>query len=207
MQILKQDIRDRLLQVAKSHFLKFGYLKASMRSIASDTGIGVGNIYNYYKDKDALFRAVVAPVLCRFEEMLMKHHNPAKPDVTRLVSDDHYYGLVNEYVELINGNRDRLKILFMRSEGSSLENFTDYFCDKTTAVIEKWFDGIRSDNPEMRFIISPMTIHLHTVWEFSLLKEIIAHNVPKKDIPCIVADFIRFEIAGWRHLLKLDYAN
>lgn len=207
MQILKQDIRDRLLQVAKSHFLKFGYLKTSMRGIASDTGIGVGNIYNYYKDKDTLFHAVVSPVISRFEEMLMKHHNPAKPDVARLVSEDNYYGLVNEYVELINGNRDRLKILFMRSEGSSLENFTDYFCDKASSAIEKWFDGIRSDNPEMRFIISPMTIHLHTVWEFSLLKEIIAHNVPNKDISGIVAEFIRFEIAGWRHLLKLDYAS
>lgn len=207
MQILKQDIRDRLLQVAKSHFLRLGYLKTSMRGIASDTGIGVGNIYNYYKDKDALFHTVVSPVLNRFEEMLMKHHNPANPDVTRLVSEDNYYGLVNEYVELINGNRDRLKILFMCSEGSSLENFTDYFCDKASAAIEKWFDSIRSGNPEMNFIISPMTIHLHTVWEFSLLKEIIAHNVPNKDIPGIVSDFIRFEIAGWRQLLKLDYAS
>lgn len=55
MQILKDNIRSRILDVAKQQFELKGYSKTSMREIAVDVGVGVGNIYNYFKSKDELF--------------------------------------------------------------------------------------------------------------------------------------------------------
>ena len=52
MQVLKEDIRDRVLAVAKQQFGQKGYSKTSMREIAGLAGIGVGNIYNYFANKD-----------------------------------------------------------------------------------------------------------------------------------------------------------
>ena len=46
MQILKDNIRSRILDVAKQQFELKGYSKTSMREIAVDVGVGVGNIYN-----------------------------------------------------------------------------------------------------------------------------------------------------------------
>ena len=63
MQILKDNIRSRILDVAKQQFELKGYSKTSMREIAVDVGVGVGNIYNYFKSKDELFHEVVRPVL------------------------------------------------------------------------------------------------------------------------------------------------
>lgn len=204
MQVQKPEIRNKILQVAQSQFLKNGYLSTSMRSIASAAGIGVGNIYNYFKDKNGLFYSVVSPVITRFSDMLIKHHNPTAPDINRLMVEDAYIGLVSEYIELIKGNRARLKILFFRSEGSDLEHFSDTFSDKATALIAKWFESIRVAYPDLLFNVTPMTIHMHATWELSLLREIIAHNITDDKIPAIMDEYIRFEIAGWRHLLHLE---
>lgn len=57
MQVLKEDIRGRILTVASQQFGQKGYSKTSIREIAELAGISVGNIYNYFTNKDELFRA------------------------------------------------------------------------------------------------------------------------------------------------------
>ena len=56
MQVQKEDIRGRVLTVAKRQFERKGYSKTSMREIAELAGVGVGNIYNYFTNKDELFQ-------------------------------------------------------------------------------------------------------------------------------------------------------
>ncbi len=55
MQILKANTRNRILIVARQQFEQKGYSKTSMREIADLVGIGVGNIYNYFTNKNDLF--------------------------------------------------------------------------------------------------------------------------------------------------------
>ena len=52
MQTLKSDIRNRILSAAKEQFMQRGYLKTSMREIADAVDVGVGNLYNYFENKD-----------------------------------------------------------------------------------------------------------------------------------------------------------
>ena len=49
------------MTVARQQFERNGYSKTSMREIAVLAGVGVGNIYNYFTNKDELFREVVRP--------------------------------------------------------------------------------------------------------------------------------------------------
>lgn len=205
MQVQKDEIRKKLIQVAQSHFLRKGYLKSSMRAIASEANVGLANIYNYFPNKDALLHAVVAPVIERLYDMLMSHHDPQKHDYSRLLDEDLHTGLTMEYMSLLQGNRKKFKILFFQSEGSSLEKFTEEFTDKATRLVLQWFESIKANCPEMDFSISSFTIHLHTVWEISLLKEIVMHNVTDRNIHAVLDDFIRFEISGWRKLMRLDH--
>ena len=53
MQVLKEDIRGRILAVAKLQFGQKGYSKTSMREIAELAGVGVGNIYNFRRQQGA----------------------------------------------------------------------------------------------------------------------------------------------------------
>lgn len=59
MQVLKEEIRNRILDSAEQMFYEKGYGQTSMRSIADEVGISVSNLYLYYKNKAALFAGVV----------------------------------------------------------------------------------------------------------------------------------------------------
>ena len=52
MQYLKEDIQEKILHIAEEVFSEKGYKDASMREIASRTGITVSNIYHYFTNKD-----------------------------------------------------------------------------------------------------------------------------------------------------------
>ena len=56
MQVLKEDIRGRILTDARQQFEREGYSKTSMRELAELSSVGVGNIYNYLPNNEELFR-------------------------------------------------------------------------------------------------------------------------------------------------------
>ena len=93
MQVLKEDIRGRILAVAEQRFGQQGYSKTSMREIAGAVGVGVGNIYNYFRNKDELFCEVVRPVLHAMEAMLQEHHGIRGEDVMTMRSEKYLQSL------------------------------------------------------------------------------------------------------------------
>ena len=105
MQVLKEDIRGRILAVAKLQFGQKGYSKTSMREIAELAGVGVGNIYNYFTGKDELFGEVVRPVMHALEAMLQEHHGIRGEDVMRMKSEKYLKACIDEYVSLLSWNK------------------------------------------------------------------------------------------------------
>lgn len=63
MQYLKKEIRDRILSSAVEEFKEHGYADASIRNIANNAEISLGNIYRYYTNKEALYFAVINPFM------------------------------------------------------------------------------------------------------------------------------------------------
>jgi len=62
-QILKLEIKEKILSAALGCFLEKGYRSASMQEIAGKAGIAAGNIYNYFKSKEEVFSTLIGPVL------------------------------------------------------------------------------------------------------------------------------------------------
>lgn len=55
--IAKQQ--DRILTAAKNCFFNYGLTKTTMRDIAKEADISLGNIYRYFKNKNSLIRAFI----------------------------------------------------------------------------------------------------------------------------------------------------
>jgi len=54
----KQEMRDRIIEVATKMFIEDGYDKTSIRNIAEQIEYSPATIYLYFKDKDELFFAI-----------------------------------------------------------------------------------------------------------------------------------------------------
>ena len=149
MQVLKDDIRGRILTVARQRFERKGYSKTSMREIAELAGVGVGNIYNYFTNKDELFREVVRPVLCALEAMLQEHHGIRGEDIMMMRSEKYLKSCIDEYVSLIDKHRALMGILLFRAQGSSLERFRENYTDRSTELVKAWFASMQRKHPEI----------------------------------------------------------
>lgn len=139
MQILKNNINERILRVAYLQFVKKGYMKTSMRDVAAAAGVSIGNIYNYFTNKDELFRTIVSPVITQLDSLLCLHHGHNGMDVMEMISENYILENIKSILSLIRTNHSLLKILLFRAQGSSLEDFKKKFSDHATLLVKKWF--------------------------------------------------------------------
>ena len=206
MQIKKDYTREQIVAAAKRAFLKKGFSKTSMRDVAKGAGIGLSNIYNYFNSKDEIFRHIVAPLLTRMQEMLSEHHNIKYHEqflkYANGESDEMMTEHVQKYLQLINHYRDELELVLFKAQGSSLENFIDDYTDVCTKQVLEFMDNFKQKYPKYSTVSSTFTYHVHTVWMFSFMSEIIKHQLSAKEIEKAINDYILFEYNGWRELMN-----
>ena len=206
MQIKKDFTRELIVTAAKREFINKGFAKASMRDISKGCGIGLSNIYNYFKSKDELFRHIVAPLIVELEKMMYEHHNMNDKEeflrYARGESDEMVREHTQEYFRLINNYRDELILIMYKSQGSSVETFIDDYTEECTHQVLVFMDEIKHLYPEMGVIHTPFTYHVHLVWMFSFISEVIKHQLKPQEIRDAIEDYIQFEFAGWRALMN-----
>lgn len=206
MQIKKDYTREQIVEVAKQVFMTKGYTKTSMRDIAAGVGIGVSNIYNYFKSKDELFRHIVAPLLKELERMMYEHHNVNDQDqfvrYAQGDGDDMLTEHVQSYMKLINNHRDELKLLLYQAQGSSLENYIDEYTEECTQQVLTFMNEFKRKYPHFGVIHTPFTYHIHLVWMFNFISEVIKHQLKPQEIQQALEDYMAFEFIGWRVLLN-----
>lgn len=206
MQIKKDYTREQIVEVAKQVFMTKGYTKTSMRDIAAGVGIGVSNIYNYFKSKDELFRHIVAPLLKELERMMYEHHNVNDQDqfvrYAQGDGDDMLTEHVQSYMKLINNHRDELKLLLYQAQGSSLENYIDEYTEECTQQVLTFMNKFKRKYPHFGVIHTPFTYHIHLVWMFNFISEVIKHQLKPQEIQQALEDYMAFEFIGWRALLN-----
>lgn len=203
MQVLKDDIRTRIVDAAGRQFAAKGYARVSVRNIAAEAGVGVGNLYHYFEGKDGLFRAVVRPAVQALERLLQEHHGLRGEDVMALRSEAYLRSCVDEYVALMDTHRELLRTLLFRAQGSSLECFRQQYTDRSTRMVKAWFAAMQRRHPGINTAVSDFIIHLHTVWMFALFEELLCHDVPRQEMEGILHDYILFEIQGWRAIIRV----
>lgn len=119
-QILKNEVRERILQSALDCFLSSGYRDASMQEIAQKAGIAAGNIYNYFKSKELIFSTLVGPVV----EGVKAIFSIRAGDLPLRFSRDGM-GIaekkMGEFVRLYQANRKVFLLLFEKSGSTEFE--------------------------------------------------------------------------------------
>jgi AcrR family transcriptional regulator len=132
-QVLKAEVRARVLEAALAAFARGGFAGATMSDIARDAGVAVANLYRYYSSKEALFDAAVpSELVTRFEQLLersVQAHarlaglpRPADPAAAA------------ELLEFWIEHRLVVIILLDRAQGSTHDAFGQRFVERLVAL-------------------------------------------------------------------------
>ena len=129
--------REKLMQAGLAHFYQKGYRYAGLRQICADCGVTTGAFYFFFENKDALFCAIVDPVIQMLNGLTSQLcerelSNPSSFSGNDLMTMDF----------LLKHRRDML-VLMEKSQGSSREDFpcrlfdtmVSYFNDAFAAAI------------------------------------------------------------------------
>lgn len=200
-----EETMDLVLESAKTEFLKKGYEKAKLRSIAESAGVTTGAIYVRFPNKDALFSALVSSVADHIMSLLREGNRKGVDRLAHGASGDLwaiYNDTVKELIEYIYQNKETLALLINCSSGSSYEYFVEKIIGEEEIQVLKLLDEIKSKGFSVRDI-DPKDIHILLSAQYYTLFEVVRHKMEKKEAEQkiqLMADFFR---AGWEKVISI----
>ena len=200
----KGDIHRRILQAARGEFLQKGFKDTSMRTISRLSGVTLSNIYNYFRDKDEIFRAVLTPLLDTFEQLFTEYKNDDYLSKDFFSMDSYQKKVIDKFMIIPTNYRTELKILLFNSAGSSLENFRDTFADRYTQESLRYMKLMKERYPHIKADFSIFFLHsMCSLW-LTVMGEIVTHDeLTDADIKQFITEYITFGTAGWKALMKI----
>ncbi|MGL5436236.1 MAG: TetR/AcrR family transcriptional regulator [Lachnospiraceae bacterium] len=198
-------MKVRLLEAAKQEFIQCGFAGAQVREIAKAAGATTGSLYKYYKDKEALFEALVGTPARQLEQQYAAIHH----DFTRLpvgeqvdtLDETANHGL-EWMVELMYDHFDAFKLIACCSAGTRYASFIDTLVeieiDSSMIFIEK----LQNAGHQVRQIDRGM-VHMVANSMFYGVFETIVHDMPREKALEYTSCLRDFYAAGWFQILGI----
>jgi len=127
MQYQKEDVRKRIVDSAKTEFLRVGYYRASMLQISNRAKVPIGNLYRYFSSKSALFDAIVGTARERILDGV-KNGMGFEPKAEKFTEEGFKNKIQEVAINFLGIARDYQKetiLLLQKSEGSAYAGFID----------------------------------------------------------------------------------
>ena len=118
MQVLKDEIRNKILAAAEDMFYEKGFKETTTRSIAAEVGISVSNLYLYYENKEATFYAVTDGFYSYFIKGAKKFMNHKDAENNKIDEE-----LSNLIMKIIITDQKKFVIIADKSQGTKYEDF------------------------------------------------------------------------------------
>ncbi len=204
MQVQKNDIKKKILTISKKEFLKNGYRKTSMRTIAKKSNVTLSNIYNYFKNKDEILEVILQPVLRDMEQLFNRYHDPYYITNNWTEVDD--VSEIDEYKEHVNfiiNYQKEFDLLLHKCSGSKYENIKEYFIDRYTESSKNYLQLMKNKYPQVNKEISVFFLHTVAAWWIQIVSEIVSHNLNEEQILQFLKEYMTFGTGGWQRLMNL----
>jgi AcrR family transcriptional regulator len=199
-QVLKEEVRERLLAAALEVFAESGYAGATMAAIAERAGLGTASTYRYYPGKGELFDAVVTPALAaRFEALLEgRVHALAQQAFGGAggSADDRGGEMLRFWVE----HRLAVVVLLRGAEGTAYAHFGERFVELLVAAT---LAEVRAEQPGVR--VSPAARFVLTrIFENTrhMLAAILAEHPGERALREAIEAFWSYQVPGMQGFVK-----
>ena len=155
---------EKVKKAIREEFLEKGYENASVRSIGARAGMTSAGLYRHYADKEAMFNAMVEPLIESIEDWTRRHTASKYSLVNDGVPKDELFGetFFDMIREVILPKRDEFILLMSRSGGTKYENFIhDYvagnqkeFMEAISYLKEKGYPATDISEEELHMLLS-----------------------------------------------------
>jgi AcrR family transcriptional regulator len=201
MQILKKEVKERILNAARAEFGEHGFAKAKMRSIAERAGVSAGNLYTYFPNKDNLFCALVKPAVDQITEYA--NHDRMQSIENRDVCCTYEWNrdLYLEIADVHCRNREDLKLIYFKSQGSSLEDFREDCIRKLDETAPH--DKCALPQSEAGERVDKFLWHSLHSFVVNTFIEMTMHDLSREEMMQCAVDLATYMYYGWKAIEEL----
>ena len=203
MQTLKDDIRQRIVAVAREEFIAHGARSTSIRTVARRAGIAAGNVYNYFRSKDELFCEVLRPLLNELNCYILSHNEERHLSIEvfdALDFQNEYIGTMKKMVKLY---RPELRLLLFNAEGTSLAGYKERIVKHQMKVGSEYLRLMKARYPHINIDISPFFLHIASSMWVNIFCELVEHeDYDESEVNRALEQYAAYSMAGWRELMK-----
>jgi len=204
-QVLKPEVRTRILDAALELFARDGFASTTMARIAAAASVSTGNVYRYYATKESLFAEVVpAAFVSGFTQVVRGRAKAARglADVGAVARSDAHRAVTEALVELVSAHRLRVVVLLGRAAGTPYAGFADDLVAELVRLALAHARSLRpgfSATPDLRF-------QLRLVYD-NLVRSLVAalaHHHDRDRIAAALDRYSRYHLAGLAALLESE---
>lgn len=136
MQILKEKIRENIIDAAREAFTKEGYEKATLKDIADKADISVGNIYRYFKSKEE----ILAEIIGNFKESVLSYSIKSKNTFVNATKKE-YKLFIELFSKIIVDNYNDFRLTTQNKTNPYILGFRDFILDlSVNSVMESIYE-------------------------------------------------------------------
>ncbi|MGI5117337.1 TetR/AcrR family transcriptional regulator [Treponema sp. SP13] len=194
--------KERILQCAASEFLQKGWAKSSMREVAKLAGLTTGSLYFHFKNKEALFDALVKDV---YDSLLANHRAmydtffTIPPDIEKRRA--FRFESRKKTIDFVYENYRAVKLLVCGSAGTRYADFFSLMMEDTYKADVRALSSLKDCGGVLR---PGIDLRLYSAIDKSFwncLFETVRLDIPYEGALKYVALLDEFYEAGWYKIL------
>ncbi|KIR03653.1 hypothetical protein P261_02468 [Lachnospiraceae bacterium TWA4] len=206
MRPLNEQLAADILEEACKQFLENGYSAVTVRSIAAAIGVTTGSIYKYYRDKEALFEALVSEPAqylldCYKKAQISFAAQDFDSQMQMLKSNSAKSGN-NSMLEYMYDHFNAFKLIACSAKGTKYEDYVDQVTEIEDESSVAFIDMMKQNHCEVRDIDRGL-MHILSTALISGMFETIRHDMPRDKALQYMKDLQDFYTAGWFELLGI----
>ena len=194
---------EKIQQAALTEFLDKGFLSASLRQIVKNAGVTTGAFYGYFSCKEALFASIVEPhaaaLMGRFMEAQTSFAGRPEAEQPEHMGEDSE-SCLDWMVDYICQNREPVKLLLCRAEGTGYESFVHNMVEVEVEYTLRYMEVLRRLGRRVP-TLSRSLCHIIASGMFNGLFEVVIHDMPYEQVFRDVKHLRAFYTAGWLELV------
>ena len=168
-----RSVVNDLMVSAKEHCLESGYEKASLRKICSSAGVTTGALYFSFANKEALFDALVGPTLQKLDKVIGEVEQKVLKEGGKNFDANRF----NDFIfQFLIDNKDGLRLLMTRAEGSQFENFAQKIHRYVEHLMENYARSVGGVE------VDPKLVSILTNMYFSAIADLISRDYSYEDM-------------------------
>ena len=194
---------EKIQQAALTEFLDKGFLSASLRQIVKNAGVTTGAFYGYFSCKEALFASIVEPhaaaLMGRFMEAQTSFAGRPEAEQPEHMGEDSE-SCLDWMVDYICQNREPVKLLLCRAEGTGYESFVHNMVEVEVEYTLRYLEVLRRLGRDIP-VLDKSLCHIIASGMFNGLFEVVIHDMPYEQALRDVKQLRAFYTAGWLELV------